>query len=312
MKTGTWRWANYPRLLALSAGSVAIALAWLGTPKALAVYSALLIVAVLWTALVVRRYAQFAAEEQELVALPLAVAHDAEGLGLLRAVGLAVRDLTTTLDPIYRELAFDRAREVSQELTSLARGKIVFQSTESWRTTYEKLLLSRGLYRYRSVAHVRTPAYWQDEPGRRSMRANYQAGSHGLQIERIVVVADGLWPDGELLPMEPIAGWIDDQVRHGIDVRIVRESRVEADLRADLGLYGNRAVGWQELDDQGRTVRFTLSFDFAELLAAEARWDRLTVYATSYRQILDRSGGILVRSVPSKPLGVMIANAPFS
>ena len=111
MKTGTWRWANYPRLLALSAGSVAIALAWVGTPKALAVYSALLIIAVLWTALVVRRYAQFAAEEQELVALPLAVAHDAEGLGLLRAVGLAVRDLTTTLDPIYRELAFDRARE---------------------------------------------------------------------------------------------------------------------------------------------------------------------------------------------------------
>ena len=33
------------------------------------------------------------------------------------------------------------------------------------------------------------------------------------------------------------------------------------DLLADFGIYGDRAVGTQELDEQSRTVRFTLSFD---------------------------------------------------
>ena len=45
----------------------------------------------------------------------------------------------------------------------------------------------------------------------------------------------------------------------------------------------------QELDEHGRTVRFMLSFDFAETLAAEQRWERLSVYSTSYQKILDQS-----------------------
>jgi hypothetical protein len=63
----------------------------------------------------------------------------------------------------------------------------------------------------------------------------------------------------------------------------------EADLIVDLGIYGTRAVGFQELDDQGRTARFTLSFDFVDLLAAEQRWERLSVYAISYQELLDQS-----------------------
>jgi hypothetical protein len=89
------------------------------------------------------------------------------------------------------------------------------------------------------------------------MQVNYQMQGHGLQIERIVIVADGLWPNGEQVPIEPIATWLDEQVRHEIDVRLVRASRLEDDLLADFGLYGNRAVGQQQVDDQGRTVRFT-------------------------------------------------------
>ena len=73
-------------------------------------------------------------------------------------------------------------------------------------------------------------------------------------------------------------------------VKFVRESALknERDLVADIGIYGSRAVGVQELDAECRTVRFTLSFDFDEVSAAEERWNRLAVYAASFADYLVR------------------------
>jgi hypothetical protein len=53
-------------------------------------------------------------------------------------------------------------------------------------------------------------------------------------------------------------------------------------------MYGARAVGIQELDAECRTIRFTLSFDFNQVAAAEDRWNRLAVYAESFANYLDR------------------------
>ncbi len=113
-----------------------------------------------------------------------------------------------------------------------------------------------------------------------------------LNIERIAIVADSLWPAVERFPIEPLHSWLADQHAHGLSIRLVRLSELERepDLVLDLGIYGTRAVGVQEQDDQGRTVRFTLSFDFTEVLAAEQRWDRLSLLATSFEKILDQSG----------------------
>jgi hypothetical protein len=61
----------------------------------------------------------------------------------------------------------------------------------------------------------------------------------------------------------------------------------EPNLLADIGIYGSRALGTQELDDECKTIRFTLTFDFDAVAAAEQRWQRLSVYATSYRDLLD-------------------------
>jgi len=48
---------------------------------------------------------------------------------------------------------------------------------------------------YRSAALVTTPAYWQDEPGRQSMRLNFEMRDRGtLNIERTVIIADQFWP----------------------------------------------------------------------------------------------------------------------
>ena len=43
------------------------------------------------------------------------------------------------------------------------------------------------------------------------------------------------------------------------------------------------------VDERGRTVCFRLMFDFAEILAAEQRWERLTLYATPYSELLERA-----------------------
>ncbi len=225
----------------------------------------------------------------ELPGVTLAVAGNAAAFGLFQSFGQSLRKTVANLDPIYEELAMDRFRRLDSEASAVAAGRIEFIGTEAWRSAYEKLLRSRGLYRYRSVAYARTPNYWQDEPGRQSMQLNFEMIENGLLIERVVIVPDAFWPAGELEPVEPFGKWLDEQVRRGVCISVVRDSLLKGDpdLLTDFGLYGTRAVGFQQVDDHGRTVHFTLSFDFVELLAAERRWERLAVYATRYESLLD-------------------------
>ena len=181
---------------------------------------------------------------------------------------------------------------MERELLQVSQGRFIFTGTETWRMPYERLLRSAGLYLYRSIAFLKTANYWQDEPGRQSMQVNFELADEGkLNIERIAIVPDHLWPQHERFPVEPIHSWLQAQHQHNIIVKLVRQSSVadEPDLITDMGMYGNRAVGQQEIDDRGRTVQFTLTFDFPEILAAEQRWERLSIYAISYAELLDRS-----------------------
>lgn len=231
-------------------------------------------------------------EEIDLFSGPLSLAQDKQIFELYQSITKSLQSISADKDPIYRGLALERTRHSATELVELAEGRIVFTGTETWRMAYAQLLRSKGLYLYRSVAHVKTSSYWQDEPGRQSMQINFDLVDEGtLNIERIAILPDHLWPAGERFPVEPVCQWIDEQYNHGIWIKLVRQSTLagDPDLLVDLGIYGNRAVGFQELDDQGRTIRFTLSFDFAEILAAEQRWDRLSVYSTSYQKLLDQS-----------------------
>lgn len=224
------------------------------------------------------------------LAVPVALASDPE----LHAHHTGFRNALNTLamqnDPILREIAALKAASMRQEITSLADGTIVFTGTEAWRTVYEKLLSSPDVTEYQSVALVRTKEYWQDPPGRQSLEANLAAVRKGVLIERTVILRDELWPEGEGIPSGEIGRWIEEQHNHGLWVCLVRESRLskEPDLLADMGIYGNRAVGVQELDEHSQTVRFTLQFDPHEVHLARERWQRLQLFATSYRQLLDR------------------------
>ncbi|MCC6127475.1 MAG: hypothetical protein IT426_21160 [Pirellulales bacterium] len=191
-------------------------------------------------------------------------------------------------DPLFRHFALKKLFALAEEFKQLAAGKLVFTSTESWREAYEWILACDSVKHYRSVAWVRTEDYWQDIPGRRSMQRNFDLRQKGLSIERILILPDFYWPAGSPLPSNNLCGWIEEQHRQGITLMLLRETDLdgEPDLIADFGIYGDRAWGLWELDDQCRTVRYTLDFAPQSYRQALERWKRLLFYSIPYADLL--------------------------
>jgi hypothetical protein len=122
------------------------------------------------------------------------------------------------------------------------------------------------------------------------MQVNFEAAHRGVLIERVLVNSDELWPRGAPLPQDALLPWIREQHNHGLWLTLAREADLvhEPELLCDMGIYGERAVGVQELDERSRTVRFTLSFDPHGVRLARDRWQRLALYAMSFRRLLDQ------------------------
>lgn len=230
------------------------------------------------------------AQQLKNLSVPLILAPEHELFDQYVAFSQALVDLAARPDPILREIAVLKLSSVNSQIEAMADGTVVFAGTEAWRTVYEKLLGSEDIKEYRSVALVRTTNYWQDPPGRQSMQVNYDAAHRGLLVERIIILRDELWQKNAPLPNHEILPWIEDQHNHGLWVCLVRESELahEAELLTDMGIYGDRAVGTQELDERSRTLRFVLQFDPQVARLAKDRWKRLMVYTTSFQRLLDR------------------------
>jgi hypothetical protein len=226
----------------------------------------------------------------ESLAVPLTLASDPELFQRYQEIAASLAALSGHTDPILRRIATLKLASVAEQIDGLADGRIVFALTESWRNVYEELLRSPDVKVYRSVAWVRSAKYWQDEPGRQSMHVNFEAVQRGVLVERIVLLRDELWAADQPLPSSEVLPWIEEQHNHGIWIALVRESDVsrESDLLVDMGIYGDRAVGTQELDDACRTLRFTLDLDPQTVQLADNKWQRLQLYARSLRGILDR------------------------
>jgi len=192
-------------------------------------------------------------------------------------------------DEILQEAAVARLAAVQEDVRHLAQGQLVFSATEAWRATYEQLLHGADLRRYQSVAWLRNEDYWQDVPGRQSMQLNFDLLQQGVPIERILILCDFFWPFGAERPAADICDWIDEQYFRGMWIGLVRESALESEpeLLCDFGIYGNRATGLLELDEQCRTTRFTFDFSPEALRLAEERWKRLALYAIPYENLLD-------------------------
>lgn len=223
----------------------------------------------------------------ERLAVPLALAPEDDLYPHYLAFCRSLTALAEQTDPLLREIAAVKLGSVNAQIGTLAAGTVVFAGTETWRTVYEQLLSGGSVREYRSVAWVRSEDYWQDPPGRQSMKVNFAAVHKRVLIERIVILPDTLWPDDNT-PPESMRPWLQEQHDHGLHLVLVRESalRGEPDLLADFGIYGDRAVGTQELDEHSRTVRFTLAFDFQAVRLADDRWRRLAIFGIPFQSLL--------------------------
>jgi hypothetical protein len=181
----------------------------------------------------------------------------------------------------FRKQAVLRLKRQHDELQLLAQGKLVFDSTETWRAVYEEVLSACTLKRYLSVALVRTEDYWCGTPGERSIRFNALSVDYGFYVHRILIVDDFLWPPKATIPSKQLYNWMLSQFSKGIQIELVRMSELtsESDLLVDFGIYGDTAVGYQVTDDLGQTVRYEMLFGAPQVQVAEDRWKRLSLYA---------------------------------
>lgn len=265
---------------------------WMAAPtKFLIGYLCLLVAALIGLLLKLLAEIREHPKQPDLLQTLLDLANDSEVADVHSAFATSLKNVTRQHDPVFRGLALGRLRSIATEIHTLGHGTVSFTSTESWRVVYEELLRSPGLHLYRSVAYIESAHYWQDGPGQQSTQLNLELHDSGvIRIERIAIIADHLWPVDELFPIEPLHWWLDQQNRYGIWLRLIRESELEndADLLRDFGIYGSRAVGFQTADPAGRTIRFDLSFDFDKVQQSEVKWNRLSLYGVSYRDLLDR------------------------
>ena len=223
---------------------------------------------------------------------PFHLSQDTEVFDRYQRMSRQMLRISQRRNVVFRELALQSLDELVKCCSSLGQGLIVFSETETWRIAYERLLRETTVFNYRSVALVRHPQYWQDAAGIGSMQLNFLLVDQKIvSIERIVVIADELWPQTQDLPVEELRQWIHEQSVHGIWIRLVRLSdlRNEPDLIRDFGIYGQLAVGMQELaEDNLTTLRFTLTFDMQTIRDAEQQWEKLSVYAISYKELLNQ------------------------
>ncbi|MDX1928304.1 MAG: hypothetical protein SFV81_17385 [Pirellulaceae bacterium] len=258
-------------------------------PQILLLYIALLSSSSL--ALLLRRSADRSRLESEhAIDLPFAIAHDKEVYDEYVAIAKALKHISQIPDQVFREAALQQIAVAKSELERVAEGTLTFEGTESWRLVYESLLRSNHVFLYRSAAWVKSSQYWQDEPGKQSAQLNlHLVDRQHLNIERIFILSDSVWPPDQRFPSEPILGWIDEHHRHGMWIKLVRESAIanETDLLSDFGIYGSHAVGEQIQDDKCRTIRFILRFNFEAVVDAEKRWQRLGIYSQAYRDLLE-------------------------
>lgn len=274
--------------------AIGLLIAWLAILQSSVVVRALAfagglsaVFALLWD---VRRLQTSMRKSQSLLEAPFILSQDKVLIERYQWLSDSLLRIRWRQDPIYRSVAVEQLDELVGQLREISEGRVTFKGTETWRLVYDQLLKSPGVVGYRSVAWIKTPEYWRDEPGRQSLKSNLQLHESGqVNIERIAILADALWPSDDQLPAERIRQWLHQQHAHGIWLRLIRESQLEqeSELLQDYGIYGSRAVGIQQLDEKARTVSFQLDFNLDTVLEAEDRWRRLEVYSTSYADLLD-------------------------
>ena len=190
---------------------------------------------------------------------------------------------------VYREQVELRLHGLSAQLSQLVEARLVFQSTETWRSVYDQVLSSCQDKRYYSVALIRSDDYWRDAPGENTLDRNYELVASGFHIHRVFLIDEFFWPPTARTPSAQLFRWILTQYHRGIEVSLIRlaELAEEPSLVCDMGIYGHDAVGFQQTNFEGKTVQFELCFDENRIREAEQRWRQLLFYAKPLSEIME-------------------------
>ncbi len=136
-----------------------------------------------------------------LLETPFYLSHDPEVFERYQKISQQLLRISQRFNKVYRDLALKSLSEMATTCMELGDGQVVFLDTETWRLAYEMLLRDPTVFHYRSIAVVRHPKYWQDAAGTGSMQFNFQLiDDHVVTIERIILIADQLWPKDQDLP----------------------------------------------------------------------------------------------------------------
>jgi hypothetical protein len=184
-------------------------------------------------------------------------------------------------DDVFIDLVKSRLNEFRLQLaTEFAMGTISFRA-EAWRVPYRNILNQPDMKVYKSVAWVKSEDYWQDQTGKSSIQFNYELIKSGKEIERIFIVRDSVWNSSK------IRNWIREQKDKGIKIAVAREGLipVEEDLMYDMGIYGERAVGYQNLDENCRTTSFQLHFNKSRVEKANELFEKLKMHTLTLNEL---------------------------
>jgi len=189
---------------------------------------------------------------------------------------------------VFRKQVVLRLRTQLEQLRRMAEGRLIFESTETWRTVYEEVLQFCETRRYLSVALIRSDDYWRDAPGESSLEFNFALVSYGFYVHRVFLIDEFFWPRTARTPSTQLFHWIRDQHQRGVEVSLVRLTELEDEpsLVCDMGIYGAEAVGWQQTDLQGRTIRYEINFDQEAVAEAEQRWNQLLLFAKPFDEVI--------------------------
>lgn len=194
-----------------------------------------------------------------------------------------------TKDEVFREEASNVLREFYMRLENeLSRGTITFRAELFW-PIYQKLLNQDDVKSYKSIAWVRSEDYWTNAAGRAIVDFNYELVTKGKSIERIFILPDKVWTN------KRVKRWIREQKNRGINVKIVKENSIlpEEELRCDLGIYGERAVGYVQEDENCRILQFDLHFDKKEIDKANGIFEQLKTHALRAVELEKYFGSIM-------------------
>jgi len=222
--------------------------------------------------------------------IPMRLATDAELYSQYASYAASFNRIASDSHSSLRRLTLMFLSVQNQRLDQISRGIVEFGSTEAWRATYEDLLNPENVKIYRSVSVVNTPSYWQDAGGKRSTQKNIEDAGRGMKIERIVVLHDDLWPGTDGFSNSNLDSWLRRQKDAGISIFLIQSSVLtDESLRVDFGIYGDVAIGIQEIGVDGRTQKF--SFDFRESTKniKDGHWRQLMVHSIALDEIYARS-----------------------